>query len=279
MAIRNLIVLVDDSKGCAARIETALFMARKYGAHLTGVLAQEMTLLTGEEIRGLSKTAQDLAAEHVGKMEEEAGLEIKQLFYEQVARAKWKEKASWRMIHGNPDQVATVISRYADLVLAGQEEKPHQENKIVDPGKVVSISGRPMFVVPQKFKHKELTEHVVLGWNGSREAARAISDSMQILETKTLITILTFRPAAEMPENYGFDIGAHIRRHGLATKHVQFESRSGKFGWDIVNYASKVNADLIVMGAYTRSRLTEAIFGGATRSVLKHMITPVFLSH
>jgi len=136
-----------------------------------------------------------------------------------------------------------------------------------------------MFVVPQKFKHKELTEHVVLGWNGSREAARAISDSMQILETKTLITILTFRPAAEMPDNYGFDIGIHIGRHGLATKHVQLETRSGNFGRDIVNYASKANADLIVMGAYTRPRMTEAIFGGATRSVLKHMTTPVFLSY
>ncbi len=279
MAIRNLIVLVDDSEGCAARIDTALFMARKYGAHLTGVLAQELMLLPSHKMRGLNKSAQDLAAEHVYKMEEEAGKEIKQLFYDQVTRAKWKEKASWRMIHGNPDQVASMISRYADLVLAGQVEKPRQENKITDPGKVVSISGRPMFVVPQQFKHKELTEHVVLGWNGSREAARAISDSMQILETKTLITILTFRPAAEMPDNYDFDIGVHIGRHGLATKHVQLESRSEKFGRDIVNYASEVNADLIVMGAYTRSRMTEAIFGGATRSVLKHMITPVFLSH
>lgn len=82
-----------------------------------------------------------------------------------------------------------------------------------------------------------------------------------------------------MPESFGFDIGEHLRRHGVSVEQVELEPKSGDRGMDLINCAKEIDADLIVIGAYTRSRLREEVFGGVTRTVLKNMTTPIFLSH
>jgi len=280
MAIKDLIVIVDDSLGSASRVETALVMARKYNAHLTGVYIQNIELLSPERMRDLPSSHKKLAPDHVNKSEKEASTQAEQNFQEQTAAAEWGSKSDWRLIHGNPNDIVSTISRYADLVLVGQAGPASGNTEIVDPGVVVSTSGRPMLVVPQEFKPKGFSgEHVVLGWNGSREAASAIADSISIIETKTKVSILTFQSPADLPECFNFDIGVYLSRHGVQAEYVDLKSRSGDHGMDIVNFAVEHKADLIVMGAYTSSRLTQSIFGGATRTVLANMKTPVFLSH
>jgi nucleotide-binding universal stress UspA family protein len=86
-------------------------------------------------------------------------------------------------------------------------------------------------------------------------------------------------PKSAMPECFGFDIGEHLQRHGVTVEQVELERKSGDSGMDLINFAGDIGADLIVMGAYSHSRLLEEIFGGATRTVLRNMTTPIFLSH
>ena len=278
MALKNLIVLADNSSGCTARIETALVMANKFDAYLTGVYAQGTESIPDQVFAELPYEIRETVQTRMLEVANEGAQHIAQNFHDQVEQAGRTEKSAWRVIHGHPNYVAAVVSRYADLVIAGQSPKD-VEFETVDPGEVVSTSGRPMFIVPQTFKPKGYTGHALLGWNGSREAARAISDAMMILGPESKVTVAFMGPTSEMPESFGFDIGKHLQRHGVTVEQVELERKAGDSGKDLINYAGEVGADLIVMGAYTQSRLREEVFGGATRTVLRNMMTPIFLSH
>jgi nucleotide-binding universal stress UspA family protein len=279
MALKNLIVLTDDSPGCASRIETALVMADKFDAHLTGVHAQEAEYIQNQMLAELPSEFRETVQARVQEAANKLTQEVAQMFRDLVEQAGRADKSSWRLIQGYPNFVAAVVSRYSDLVIAGQSPRKAPENKIVDPGEVVSTSGRPMFIVPQEFKPKGYTGHAVLGWNGSREAARAISDAMMILGPESKVTVVFMGPKSAMPESFGFDITEHLQRHGVQVEQVELEATAADSGMDLMDYAKSVDADLIVMGAYTHSRLREEVFGGATRTVLRNMTTPVFLSH
>lgn len=279
MALKNLIVLADDSPGCAARIETALVMADKFDAYLTGVYAQEAEHLPNQVLVELPDEIREMVQIRISEATALSAQEVAHQFRDQVEQAGRTDKSDWRLINGNPNYVAAVVSRYADLVIAGQSPPKAHESKFVDPGEVVSTSGRPMFVVPQVFKPKGYTGHAVLAWNGSREAARASSDAMMILGPESKVTVVLLGPRSEMPESFGFDIGEHLHRHGVSVEQVELEPKSGDRGMDLINCAKDIDADLIVMGAYTRSRLREEVFGGVTRTVMKNMTMPIFLSH
>ncbi|MGD9366539.1 MAG: universal stress protein [Desulfobacteraceae bacterium] len=279
MTLKNLIVLTDNSSGCAARIETALVMAGKFDAYLTAVYAQSTAYLPDQVLVELPDDFRETARARIMEAADEVAQRTAQIFHDQVEQAGRADKSAWRLIRGNPNYVAAVVARYADLVVAGQSPSKAAESQFVDPGEVVSTSGRPMFIVPQEFKPKGYTGHALLGWNGSREAARAISDAMMILGPESKVTVAFMGPKSSMPESYGFDIGEHLQRHGVAVEQVELERKGNDSGKDLINYAGKVDADLIVMGAYTHSRLREEVFGGATRTVLRNMTTPIFLSH
>lgn len=279
MIPKNIIVLTDDSSDCLARIETALIMAEKFDAYLTGVypvmtMAQSMSALSR-----LPTNVRKMVTEHMLDAEKQVCENTQHLFIELTEKAGRTEKSEWRLIHGIPNYIAEVISRYSDISIFGQMSPDTPEISIIDPGKVVSESGRPMFVVPRGFKPKGYTAHAVVGWNGSREAARAIADAMMILGPDSSVTVAVIGKKAEMPESFGFDIVEHLKRKGIETNQAELECKSGDRGLELVNYAESVDADLIVMGAYSRPRMLQEIFGGATSSVLKNMATPVFLSH
>jgi nucleotide-binding universal stress UspA family protein len=279
MALKNLIVLTDDSPGCASRIETALVMVDKFDAHLIGVHAQDAEFIQDQILVELPSDLHEVVRTRMLEAVDKGAEDVAQLFNQKVEQAGRADKSTWRVIHGYPNFVAAVVSRYADLVIAGQSPTKAPQNKIVDPGEVVSTSGRPMFIVPQKFKPKGYTGHAILGWNGSREAARAISDAMMILGSESKVTVVYMGPKSSMPESFGFDIAEHLQRHGIQVDQIELEAKAADTGMDLIDYANSVEADLIVMGAYTHSRLREEVFGGATRTVLKNMTTPVFLSH
>ncbi len=279
MALKNLIVLADDSSGCAARIETALVMADKFDAFLTGVYAQGTINIPNQVLVELPDDFRELARTRILEAANEVAQRTAQVFHGQVEQAGRADKSAWRQIHGNPNYVAAVVARYADLVIAGQSPSKVTESELVDPGEVVSTSGRPMFIVPRNFKPKGYTGHALLGWNGSREAARAISDAMMILGPESKVTVAFMGPKSSMPESFGFDIGDHLQRHGVTVEQVELEHKANDSGNDLIKYAGDVDADLIVMGAYSQSRLREEVFGGATRTVLRNMTMPIFLSH
>ena len=282
VGIKNLIVLADESSDFGVRLDTALTMARKFDATLTCIYAQELNprCVSQMFMNHIPQSIRTEIAENISAFRESTANEIRTLFEEKVASAEWETKSRWRRINGAPNFVASVVSRYADLIICGQNgDARFPEFNTVDPGEVVAVSGRPVFVVPRDYKPKGHSAHVLFAWNGSREAGRAISDAMMILDTDTRVTIATVGSSDAMPESFGFNMAERLDSWGIETRQVEIPHQNGDRGRTLVRYARENGVDLIVMGAYSQSRLRQKVFGGATRSVLKHMAAPVFLSH
>lgn len=144
--------------------------------------------------------------------------------------------------------------------------------------RMVMLAGRPVLVLPRKGKMELNLDEVVLGWDGGREAARAVFDAMPLLRHATRVRIVGIDVAPRGVEP-GADIAEALAHHGVTTEVTHVSSDGMTSGETLLRSAADFGAGLLVMGAYGHSRFTEFIFGGATRHVFRHMNLPVLMSH
>ncbi len=141
-------------------------------------------------------------------------------------------------------------------------------------------SGRPVLVVPYIQKERLKLDRVLVCWDASRNAARAIADAMPFLlrsEAIDVIVVATERPKSdELP---GADIAQHLARHELNIDLKRIVSGDADVASTILSYAADSAADFLVMGGYGHSRLREFILGGATRGILSAMTVPTLMAH
>lgn len=165
-------------------------------------------------------------------------------------------------------------ARYADLTIVGQVA-PGAPDHLAD---TLMKIGRPLLAVPRHGRYPRVGSRVLVAWNGSREATRAVFDAMPLLASASVVTVMTMD--AEADEHLpGSDIGLALARHGVAVE-VQHSTLGGiDAGNALLSRAADQGADLLVMGAFGHSPLREKVLGGATRHILDHMTVPVFLSH
>jgi nucleotide-binding universal stress UspA family protein len=150
------------------------------------------------------------------------------------------------------------------------------------PEEVTLNSGRPTLVVPYIGAAATIGERVMVAWNASREAARAIGDAMPLLERAKVVTVVSVnaRPdALGHGEDPGADIGAHLARHGLKVEVERLEARDIDVPNAILSRLADAGSDLLVMGCYGHSRLREMVLGGVTRTILGEMTVPVLMAH
>jgi nucleotide-binding universal stress UspA family protein len=121
---------------------------------------------------------------------------------------------------------------------------------------------------------------VMVGWDGSRTAARAIGDAMPVLERAKMIEVFTVVAGptknTELP---GIDIGQHLSRHGLKVEVKRIPADGINVPEAILSHAADISADFMVMGGYGHSRLREYVLGGATRGILASMTLPTLMSN
>ncbi len=139
-------------------------------------------------------------------------------------------------------------------------------------------SGRPVLVVPYIQRSELSLARVLVCWDGSRAAARAVSDAWPLLERAKAVNVVTVghgkRPAQSQQE-----LKEHLAKHGVTASLQQLTAEDIDAGNAILSHAADVQADLIVMGGYGHSRLREWVLGGVTRTILQTMTVPVLLSH
>ena len=142
------------------------------------------------------------------------------------------------------------------------------------------VTGRPVIFVPYIQKAGMKTDRIMVCWDGSRTASRAIADAMPFLKKakQVEIVIISSKPAKadELP---GADLGQHLARHGINVGIKRITSPDSDVPSTILSYAADSSADMIVMGGYGHSRLREFVLGGATRGLLQSMTVPVLMSH
>jgi len=172
------------------------------------------------------------------------------------------------------------IARRFDLGVVGQAEPETAavEEMIVEAA--LFDSGRPLIVVPYIQKAPLKLDRVMVCWDGSRAAARAIADAMPFLERAGRVEIvIVANERGKEDEIEGADIGQHLARHALKVEVKRTIMGDIEVADVLLSHAADAGTDFIVMGGYGHSRLREFVLGGATRSILRSMTAPVLMSH
>lgn len=280
MPFKDILVIVDNSKACAARLDVAIKLAQDHDAHLTGLFVRSIPHVPqfvmsqlGPEVAAVQK---QWAAEAASKASDlfESKLKPSGLRYE------------WRTAQGELIDQCTLHAKYTDLVVAGQydatSDAAEGEERLID--QLVLDAGRPVLVVPYAGQFKTVGHKVVVAWNATREATRAVNDAMPFLHAAKAVEVVAINPNnGHGRDGHGAlpaaDLSHHLARHGIKVEAEHIESHDMDVGSTLLSRLTDEGADLLVMGAYGRSRLRELVLGGATRHILRHMTVPVLMSH
>ncbi len=171
-------------------------------------------------------------------------------------------------------------ARSVDLVVVAQPS-PDAAAPAADVETLIFESGRPVIISPHNGTSKTDFRRILVAWNSSREASRAVFDALPLILAADSCEILVIDPEdnpARSADKAGEGIAANLRRHGATVSVTRLES--GRRGIDdiIEERVAEHGFDLVVLGAYSHSRLREFLFGGVTRSVLKSMSVTTFMS-
>jgi nucleotide-binding universal stress UspA family protein len=278
MTFKDILVHVDETRSCSARLELAVRLATAHEAHLTGLHVRPPLRVPGAIVPDYGGALSRLRDEYC----EEAAVTARSLFEKAVAGRTLSTE--YREASGDVIDTVVLHAKYADLVVIGQTDMEAadfaNDRHLAD--HVVLAAGVPVLVVPFVGRYAEPGRRILVGWNVSREARRAIGDAMPFLKTADWVKVLAINPADGIDGHgdvVGADICLHLVRHGIPALCESLDAPDMSIGAMLLSRAAEDGADLLVMGGYGRSRLRELVLGGATRHVLHHMTLPVLLSH
>jgi nucleotide-binding universal stress UspA family protein len=286
MRLRDLVVLLDGSARDAAKLGVALALARRYDAHLTGLCPLEL-LLPADMSFALGGypdlwALPEFAKKIDGEARTKAAL-IETNFREFLRREG--VRGDWQFETG--PLVATVVRRahVADLVVLGQADPDHPPPAVARTlvEDLLMAAGRPLLLVPYAGTFESVGAAALVGWTATRESARAVHDALPLFAASGKVTVLaveTVGQAADAAALPTADIAEHLARHGLNVSAARTVVSDGLSPADaLLDYASDIGADLLVVGGYGHSRTREMVLGGVTRDLLRHMTVPVLMSH
>jgi len=279
LSYKSILVQVDHTDANATRVDAAIALAVRHEAHLTGLYLMV-------EPSGASFARGYLPQEFLAiAAAQAAALANDKLAQFSAAAERNLVPFETRIDQGFDVELPDIFgmhARYADLVVVGQDDPDDPARGRHLPEQLVLASGRPVLLIPYIGAGATMGERVVVAWDASREAARAVSDAMPILERASSVVVVSINPKqrdfghGEMP---GADIALHLSRHGIKVEVQRIENREMDVGNALLSHLAGESADLLIMGGYGHSRLREIVLGGATRTVLGDMTVPVLMSH
>jgi nucleotide-binding universal stress UspA family protein len=278
MAFKDLLVVVDNSPGATERIDFAARLARDFGAHLTGLHVAESPSMRPTVLAQVPSEVLDML-QTVGR---EEAVRARALFEAGVRAVETGIPVEWRSVEGYGGDLIRLHARYADLTVLGQADPEAYAVAQDLPERVIMGAGRPVIVVPYVGTFKTVGQRVLVAWNASREATRAVNDALPLLERAGSVRVLSVNPRRGLAGHgpiAGADISLHLARHGVRVEAAAVNTDDVRVDDMLLSQAADAGADLIVMGAYGHSRLGEYVLGGATRHILRQITVPVFMSH
>jgi nucleotide-binding universal stress UspA family protein len=275
MPVKTIALILTQAETCRPVFEAAAAIAGEHGAHIIGLHGEVIDpppVLSPLDLPDSSdiSTLYDSAAEK--------SRAIKAAFDDCASRHS--VSCEWRPFKGSVGAANAGLiesARAADLVIASQP----QSGMVSEHDPVLFEGGRPVLFIPWIDKEFKAFKRVLVAWDGSRGAARAVFDALPLLETATDIEIFTVEPR-EREGQPGYlasaEIAASLARHGLNVTTHAASRESLPISAVLENRCSDFGADLMIMGAYGTSRIMERIFGGVTHVLLESMTVPVLMS-
>ena len=272
MDLKDLLLFVDAGAPCDGRLELALGLAERHRAALTALClcgAPAPTIAEGYAV-GPSAAAMVIARRDAEVARQAAPLEAK--FQSKVAARAVDRVWAPPAIDPSAEDVA-LLARIFDLAIVGQDASARTMAE-----QIVLLGGAPCLLVGEA--PTPSFDRVVVAWDGSRPAMRAVRDSLPLLKAATAVRLITVGSGGVDPAHlHALEVQRHLRLHGVEARFEQVEPGPHDIGAALLREADHFGAGLLVLGAYGHGPAAEAIFGGVTRSVLAHAKLPVFVSH
>lgn len=285
MAIKDILVHLDHHPRSDLRAAAAATLASRHGAHLTGIYVVDVPSIEyfyGATMPFAGSGPEQLVTQ-IRADAFKAAQPVEDRFRE-LLRQQGLE-GEWRLLEGNVAPTLALHARYADLTVVGQPNH-HEARDQADRDAIVVTplmsSGRPVLVIPFAGDFQVIGDRILVAWNASREATRAVADAMPILTRASGVTVLAVNPRhgigghGDIP---AADIAHHLARHGVKAEAAHTVADEIPDAEALLSFAADIGADLIVAGGYGHSRAREMVFGGVTRTLLQEMTVPVLLSH
>ena len=275
--LKRVLVHVDRDRATDARIEVAINLATKFGGQVTGVYVARPILPPAIVMGALPPT---FLADEAEQNERDAEA-ARRRYLDHVIRHGLD--GGWHYIREGSVESFRRIARYMDLTIVGQPNPDVPEELVaIRPEEVALGSGRPTLVVPYVGGSSNPGKRIVIAWDESREAARAVADALPLLMQASAVWIVSV--GAKAPDVTG-ELGAgemlrrHLADHDIVAKAETLYPDECSEADVLLSRIADFGADLLVMGCYGHTRLRELVLGGMTREILKHMTVPVLMSH
>lgn len=268
-------------------LELAIAAARMFGAHLDLLHVRpdprNMIPYVGEGMSGALIEEVMVAAERDAS---DRAVSARAIFEEYILRREIRMAdrpgdngvtASWHEDSGREDEAVALFGRLADLIVVSRPLKQAEVPTSTLFESALFESGQPVLVAPPS-PVTEFGRRIMIAWNGSPEAARAVSAAIPFLtraESVSVLSVETWGEGARSAEG----VARRLRWHGVTADVTVLGEVSGTVGEQVILEASSRSADLVVMGAYTQSRLRQMILGGVTRHVLSTATVPLVMAH
>jgi nucleotide-binding universal stress UspA family protein len=276
---KTILVHVDASTSSPMRVEVAARLAVAHEAHLIG------SALTGLSAFMFPISVMGAGMPPIAFPVEElrAGADRMLDRFESGARQFPLNSVERRRLDDDPGVGLCLQARYADLVVISRMTA-HEADPLSASGfaqYVVLHCARPVLVLPPAGFSTEIGKRVTVAWNGSPQAVRAVTSALPLLRRAEQVQLVVFGKDDDPGlhgEEPGADIALYLARHGIKVE-VTAQSDGGDDGAALLSFAAEKGADLIVMGAYGHSRLSEFILGGATHTALHSSPLPLWMAH
>jgi nucleotide-binding universal stress UspA family protein len=273
--IRDIIVNLSVGKPRDVAGDFAVSTAALFDAHVSGV-AFAMEPPIGSLGDGYSSAIFDTyRAEQKAQAERAVGA------FESRARLAGVTYQSRILTEYMPETAAMfgAMARHHDLSVVAQSEPGDEGIESLTIQSALFDSGRPVLVVPYIQKEGIKLDRVMVCWDGSRSAARAVADALPLLRRAGQVDVVTVERKERRNDLRGAQIAEHLARHKVKVDLKSVVAPDSETASVILSQAADTDADLIVMGGYGHSRLREFVLGGATRDMLGAMTAPVLMAH
>ena len=274
--LNDIVVHIPVYRPADPVIDCAVSLAGLFGAHLDGIASVYQSL---NPWMGPAASAVAVAAQYETGVEQAASA-LDQ--FEIAARHMGISHGARSLFNVSyaATQTLSELSRLYDLNIVTQPDHSRPSHGDMLPEIVLFNSGRPMLMVPYIYRGLLKLDRIMICWDGGRPAARAVHDAMPLLHKAEAIDVVTVNEVkAPVDEASSAALIAHLARHDLSTRLLQYTADASNIHNAILSLAADNNTDLIVMGGFGHSRFREFILGGVTRGIFESLTVPALISH
>lgn len=272
MAIKNILLHLDNSPSCQSRIDLAIKMAQIHSAHLKGVYILPHQYYAPRQGPGSADGAHR-AEELFSSRTAEAGISAEWLFVD------------WSVVGVTVNEILNLYAYYSDLTIIGQPDhnSPDRNTPYELPERLGLGTGRPLLIVPYAGSFSSSVNRVMIAWKAGRESSRVLHDALPIMEKAHHVSVVTVGSQNQDDDSTGRDITAlcaYLSRHGITATHDQILVGSNfPVGDALLNHACEQKMDLLAMGGFASTRRGNFVFGPIAKHLMNHMTLPVMISH